>query len=201
METTLRNKWFLLMINGIIALIAGFVFVLVPGDILQTIGFVAGIVILLSGLFLVFGAFSHAKENRNMLFWLIEGLINLTLGIVLMINPEWLAQFIMIIIGLWAMILGLYQLYIGIAQSKNIARNKVLIINGVITTIIGVLILAKPELVAQLTLQILGIVSILLGLIMLYFSYLIKKYEKQIISATEKIKEEGLETENAEIVE
>ena len=202
METTLKNKWFLLMTNAIIALIAGVIFLLVPGETLQTIGFAAGIIILLSGLFLVFGAFSYAKQNKNMFFWLIEGLINLTLGIVLIINPIWLAQFIMIIIGLWALILGVYQLYIGVAQAKNLSNNKLLIINGILTAIIGLIILTKPEMVASFVLQIMGVISIVLGAIMMYFAFMIKRFEKEVIKEMQQQMDAKIRgTEDAEIVE
>jgi len=202
METTLKNKWLLLMTNAIIALIAGVIFLLVPGETLQTIGFAAGIIILLSGLFLVFGAFSYAKQNKNMFFWLIEGLINLTLGIVLIINPIWLAQFIMIIIGLWALIAGVYQLYIGVAQAKNLSNNKLLIINGILTAIIGLIILTKPEMVASFVLQIMGVISIVLGTIMMYFAFMIKRFEKEVIKEMQQQMDAKIRgTEDAEIVE
>lgn len=192
------------MTNAIIALIAGVIFLLVPGETLQTIGFAAGVIILLSGLFLVFGAFSYAKENKNMFFWLLEGLINLTLGIVLIIEPNWLAQFIMIIIGLWAFILGIYQLYIGVVQSKNISNSKVLILNGLATTIIGVVILFKPDMMASFVIQIMGVISIVLGGIMMYFAFMIKHYEKEIIKEAQKQAEiniKNIEAEDAEVIE
>ena len=192
------------MTNGIIALIVGVIFLLVPSETLATIGFAAGIIVLLSGLFLVFGAFSYAKENKNMFFWLSEGLVNLALGIILIINPEWLLEFIMIIIGLWALILGIYQLYIGIAEKKVVLNPKVLIINGLATSIIGAIILFKPEMVASFVIQILGVISIILGGIMMYFAFMIKRYEKEIIIEAKKQAETSIksnEAEEAEIVE
>jgi len=192
------------MTYGIIALIVGVIFLLVPSETLATIGFAAGIIVLLSGLFLVFGAFSYAKENKNMFFWLSEGLVNLALGIILIINPEWLLEFIMIIIGLWALILGIYQLYIGIAEKKVVLNPKVLIINGLATSIIGAIILFKPEMVASFVIQILGVISIILGGIMMYFAFMIKRYEKEIIIEAKKQAETSIksnEAEEAEIVE
>ncbi len=202
MDSTLKNKWFLLMANAIVALIAGVIFLLVPGETLATIGFAAGIIILLSGLFLVFGAFSYAKKNKNMFFWLVEGLINLTLGIILIINPILLVQFIMIIIGLWALILGIYQLYIGIVEKQFVKNSKVLIINGLATSVIGVIVLFKPDMVASFVIQILGVISVILGAIMMYFAFMIKRYEKEIIKEAEKqAQEKNKEIEEAEIVE
>jgi len=202
MDSTLKNKWFLLMTNAIVALIAGVIFLLVPGETLATIGFAAGIIILLSGLFLVFGAFSYAKENKNMFFWLVEGLINLTLGIILIINPEWLVEFIMIIIGLWALILGIYQLYIGVVEKKLVKNTKVLIINGLATSIIGAVILFKPDMVASFVIQILGVISVILGGIMMYFAFMIKRFEKEIIKEIEKqAQEKSSAIEDADIVD
>jgi len=201
METTLKNKWFLLMTNSIIALIAGIIFLLVPGETLATIGFATGIIILLSGLFLVFGAFSYAKKNKNMFFWLLEGLINLTLGIILIINPIWLAQFIMIIIGLWALVLGIYQLYVGVAEKHSVRNSRLLVINGLATSVIGLIILLKPDMVASFVIQILGVISIILGGIMMYFAFMIKRFEKEIIKEAQRQAEIKIEAEDAEVVE
>ena len=175
---TLKNKWILLLANAIIAIIIGVVFLFVPEQTLKTIGFVAGIIIMLSGLFLVFGAFSYAKEGQNMFFWLVEGIINLSLGIILIINPEWLAEFLLIVIGLWALILGVYQLFTGFVNSKSIKNNNLLKINGVAAVIIGLILLFKPDVVANIIVQILGVVSILIGAIMMYFAFVIRKETK-----------------------
>jgi len=177
---SLKNKWSLLMTNAVIAIIAGIIFVFVPQESIATLGFAAGIIILISGLFLVFGAFSHAQQGKNMFFWLLEGLINLSVGIVLIINPEWLIQFILILIGLWSIILGVFQLYTGFVNSKNINNNGLLKLNGLAFTVIGLLLLFKPEMVAGIVVQILGIISILIGGVMMYFAFLIKRIKNEV---------------------
>lgn len=195
----LKNRWFLLMANATIAIIVGIVFLFVPEQTLKTIGFAAGIVILLSGLFLVFGAFSYAKKGQNMFFWLVEGIINLSLGIILIVNPEWLVEFLLILIGLWALILGVYQLYTGFANSKQIRNNSLLKINGLAALVIGLILLFKPDMVASFVVQLLGVISIIIGGIMMYFAFLIKsaaKVQEAVViedteeDQTEEVKEE-----------
>lgn len=175
----LKNKWFLLMANATIAIIVGLIFLFVPEQTLATIGFAAGIIVLLSGLFLVFGAFSYAKKGQNMVFWLVEGLINLSLGIILIINPAWLIEFLLILIGLWALILGIYQLYTGFVHSKEISNATLLKINGLAAAVIGLILLFKPDMVASFIIQLLGVLSVLIGSIMMYFAFLLKKVAKQ----------------------
>lgn len=174
----LKNRWFLLMANAAIAILVGVIFLFVPEQTLATIGFAAGIIILLSGLFLVFGAFSYAKKGQNMFFWLVEGLINLALGIILIVNPIWLVEFILILIGLWALVLGIFQLYTGFANSKEIKNDALLKINGVAALVIGLILLFKPDMVASFVVQLLGVISILIGGIMMYFAFLLKKATK-----------------------
>lgn len=176
----LKNKWFLLMANAAIAIIAGIVFLFVPEQTLTTIGFAAGIIILLSGLFLVFGAFSYAKQGKNMFFWLVEGLINLSLGVILIVNPSWLLEFLLILIGLWALILGLFQLYTGFVNSKQIKNTTLLKINGLAALVIGLVLLFKPDMVASFIIQLLGVISILIGGVMMYFAFMMKKVAKQM---------------------
>ncbi|NPD86812.1 hypothetical protein HNS38_18765 [Lentimicrobium sp. L6] len=176
----LKNKWFLLMANAAIAIIAGIVFLFVPEQTLATIGFAAGIIILLSGLFLVFGAFSYAKQGKNMFFWLVEGLINLSLGVILIVNPSWLLEFLLILIGLWALILGIFQLYTGFAHSKQIKNATLLKINGFAALVIGLILLFKQDMVASFIIQLLGVISILIGGVMMYFAFMMKKVAKQM---------------------
>ncbi len=198
----LKNKWFLLMANAAIAIIAGIVFLFVPEQTLATIGFAAGIIILLSGLFLVFGAFSYAKQGKNMFFWLVEGLINLSLGVILIVNPSWLLEFLLILIGLWALILGLFQLYTGFVNAKQIKNSTLLKINGLAALVIGLVLLFKPDMVASFIIQLLGVISILIGGVMMYFAFMMKKaanlvnppvVEAEIIDEAKESKEEKAE--------
>jgi len=189
----LKNKWFLLMANATIAIIIGLIFLFVPEETLATIGFAAGIIVLLSGLFLVFGAFSYAKKGQNMIFWLVEGLINLSLGIILIINPAWLIQFLLILIGLWALILGVYQLFTGFMHSKEIKNATLLKINGLAAAVIGLILLLKPEMVASFIIQLLGVISILIGAIMMYFAFMMKKAAKDMKTAVQEAESELIE--------
>jgi uncharacterized membrane protein HdeD (DUF308 family) len=181
----LKNKWFLLMANAVIAILAGIIFLFVPDQTLKTIGFAAGIIILLSGLFLVFGAFSYAKEGKNMFFWLLEGLVNLSLGIILIVEPIWLVQFILLILGLWALVMGIFQLYTGFSSSKNISNSGVMKLNGIISAVIGLILIFKPDMVAGFIVQLFGVLSLLIGGIMMYFAFLIKKVEKRMTTTVD----------------
>lgn len=177
----LKNKWFLLMANAVIAIIAGVIFLFVPQSALSTIGFAAGIVILISGLFLVFGAFSYAKEGKNMFFWLVEGLVNLSLGIILIVEPTWLVKFILIIIGVWAAIMGVFQLYTGFVNSSTMDKKNLMKFNGLVALVIGAILIFRPEMVVGWIIQLLGIISILIGSIMMYFAFFIKKLQRKTV--------------------
>jgi len=173
------------MANAVIAILAGIIFLFVPDQTLKTIGFVAGIIILLSGLFLVFGAFSYAKEGKNMFFWLLDGLVNLSLGIILIVEPIWLVQFILLILGLWALVMGIFQLYTGFSSSKNISNSGVMKLNGIISAVIGLILIFKPDMVAGFIVQLFGVLSLLIGGIMMYFAFLIKKVEKRMTTTVD----------------
>ncbi|NOR86855.1 MAG: hypothetical protein GQ527_04540 [Bacteroidales bacterium] len=201
MMEALKNKWFLLMANALIAIIAGIVFLFVPEKTLATIGFAAGIIILLSGLFLIFGAFSHAKEGKNMFFWLIEGLVNLSLGIILIVNPIWLIEFVLLILGLWAVVLGIFQLYTGFVNSTDIKNNGVMKLNGIVALVIGVVLIFKPEMVSGFIIQLLGVISILIGAVMMYFAFLIKKVAQVAQQQAENNTVEAEIVEDAQVVE
>jgi len=145
-----------------------------------------------------YGAFSYAKKGQNMFFWLIEGIINLSLGIILIINPEWLAKFLLLLIGLWALILGIYQLYAGFINSKSIKNNVLLKINGLAAIVIGLVLLFRPDMVANFIIQLLGVISVLIGSIMMYFAFVLKKATK--VQEAEIVDEPSKEVKDSEEV-
>jgi uncharacterized membrane protein HdeD (DUF308 family) len=91
------------------------------------------------------------------------------------------------------LVLGIYQLYSGFVNSSKIKNSALLKINGVAAAVIGLILLFKPGMVASFVVQLLGVISILIGGIMMYFAILIKNASKveEAVIVKETTKEES----------
>ena len=173
----LSKKWILILTNAILIIGFGLILILVPTATLNSLVFVIGIVIAFVGLVLIFGAFNYAKENKNMIFWLFQGLFNLVLGGVVMFFPEASIKFLMILAGLWTIVLGVYQFSVSLGNSE-LKGNFLHKTNGVVAILIGFILIFFPELILGIMVQVFGFLLLLIGGGMLYLTILLKGFSK-----------------------
>jgi len=174
----LSEKWVLILINAIFVIGFGLILLIVPIETIKSLIFVVGAFIAFAGLILIFGAFNYAKENKSMLFWMFQGLFNLVVGAVVMFYPEASIKFLLILAGLWAIVLGVYQFSVSVIPNLEIKGKNWHKINGIVAIIIGLLLMFAPELIMGLMLQIFGFLLLAIGGGMLYFAILLKRLGK-----------------------
>jgi len=170
----LSKKWVLILINALLIIGFGLVFLFVPIQTIKSLVFVLGAIIAFIGLVLIFGAFNYAKENKNMIFWMVQGLFNLVIGGVVIFYPEASVKFLLILAGLWAIVLGVYQLSVSFT-SLDIKGKSWHKINGLVAIIIGLLLIFFSEMILGLLIQLLAVLVLAIGAGILYFALSLKK--------------------------
>lgn len=171
----LSKKWILILINAILVITFGAILLLVPIGILKSLVFIVGAVIAFIGLILIFGAFNYAKENKSMIFWLFQGLFNMLIGGIVMFFPEASIKFLLILAGLWAIVLGVYQFSVSLISQLEIKGKIWHKANGFLAIIIGLTLIFAPEIFIGLTLLVFGFLLILIGGGMIYLALLLKR--------------------------
>lgn len=166
------------MINAILVIGFGIVLLLIPIEILTRFVFIIGIAIAFVGLLLVFGAFNYAKDNKNMILWMFQGIFNLVMGGIIMFFPVESIKFLLILAGLWAIVLGVYQFSVSFISSIEIKGKTWHKINGFAAIIVGILLIFAPELFMEFMLQVFGFILLVIGGGLFYFSFLLKRLGK-----------------------
>ena len=153
-----------LIIKALIAIGLGMAFLLNPQGMVETFSYVIGAALLLYGGMEVYKGFRMKKHVDFGNLIIDDGVLNLIVGLVLLFWPNLAPNLIMIILALWIMIGGLIQLYIANKyKNQSGGRN----VRGVITLIIGLLILFNPSSSVQLVSMMIGALSLLYGIYML----------------------------------
>lgn len=175
MKDNLQKNWWVLAVNGLLAIIFGGLAVFASEELMKTISTFIGLLILVGGLLLLLGAYDLRRKEHDYALMLTEGVIATIAGILIMIFPLQTINIFITFIGIWALFMGILQIYLAIIMRKVLANIYVLIIGGLILCGIGIVLLINPEIVAGFVMTVLGIVLIVLGMLLVYYAFVIKR--------------------------
>lgn len=172
------KNWWLLTINGVIAVIFGFFAVFLPQGTIITIAKYFGLVILIGGIILLVGAVNNMNKKLPYGILLFESIVSLIMGIIILVYTRETLSLFVILVGIWAVILGILQLTM-LTSSKNMGTNKtIILINGLLTLLFGILLFFNPFTAAAAFTFIVGIIALIFGILLIYLSFMFRNYEE-----------------------
>lgn len=167
-----QKKWWLLLLRGILAVAFGLIAIFSPGIVLATLLLYFGFLAVFSGLFLIIEGIAIKGEDRGLR--VLEGIVSLVFGLLFIFMPGFVLSFVMYFIAFWAIIGGLMQIIYAVKLRKVIPNEWLAILNGVITLIFGILVLANILAGAQALVMVFGAYAILSGILMIGLSFKVK---------------------------
>jgi len=144
MQKWLFKNWWVLTINGIIIILFGVVAFQVATEIIKKWVWGFGILILLSGVILIIISVNNLKKKRNWWLWLIEGIFNLAVGVIIIFNKDITIDLFLIFFGIWILILGVILGFIGYSFKMGKTRSKLLFFNALLCVALGVILFYNP---------------------------------------------------------
>ena len=172
-SNTYSINWWVLAFNGIIALLFGLMAVFAPLDTLKIIVMYFGIIMLIIGIAMLFGVYSSMKNKLNYGTDLVSALITVALGVVLAFFTEKSLEIFVIVVGIWAIMLGVGQLLImSTVQSKG--DKQFLLFSSLFTIAFGVLLFFNPFASASIFVVLIGIMAAIIGIVLISFAFKLK---------------------------
>lgn len=147
-----------------------------------------GIVILIIGALLLIYAIRQIKLEKSAGMLLTESILTLVIGLIMLLFPSFSLKFFLIMIGVWAIIIGVVQLAILINLKGDMKNKNILLFNGLLTIVLGVLLFIDPITTTGFLLKIIGAFAVLFGILMIYFGFVLKTIRKVVQEA---LKEEN----------
>jgi uncharacterized membrane protein HdeD (DUF308 family) len=169
-----KNRWFL-AINGIIAILFGLLLLLYSREIILGIVFYLGLAIALGGLLFLIIAINNLKKDKSVGMLILQSIFSLVIGLGIMFFDKESLQLFFLLLGIWAIISGIFQLVILVNIKRNLTNKNIILFNGLITIALGVVMILEKGAVAVFVFKVIGVVAILLGLVMVYLSIIIRK--------------------------
>ena len=159
--------WWLVLLQGILALILGIALLVWPGVTLLLLVTFIGVYWLGTGILTIISAFTdHSRRGWK----LISGILSILAGLVVLFYPFYsailLPALLIIFIGLWGLVIGfimLFQAFRGAGWGVGVL--------GLLSIIIGLLVLANPLVSAALLILLIAVLAIIGGIAAIFMAF------------------------------
>ena len=143
MLEAITNRWWILLVRGIAAILFAVAAILWPQISLAALVLLFGIYALIDGIFALAGALSPFAGTR---WWalLIEGLLGLVVAFYVFTQPALSGVAFVYAVGLWSMFTGILEIVAGIQLRDVIDNEWLYILAGIVSIAFGVLVVRNP---------------------------------------------------------
>ncbi len=174
METKAYKNWWILLANGLIAILFGLLLLAFTKETITTIVIWFGALVLASGILLVALAVRNIRKDKGSLWIILEAVITIAIGLIILVQPDESLKLFLTLIGIWALIIGIVQLVILVSLRQAVRHKNILLGNALVTIGLGLALFFIPNLFAGIVVILIGLLSLALGILMVYFSFVLR---------------------------
>ena len=171
--------WWMLMVAGLLGVVAGVIVLVEPDISLATLAVVAGIFLLLDGIFEIAAAiFGGESENRGLMG--ILGVVTAIAGVLLVRHPIGGVTAIALLLGLWLLTLGVLRAMRAFDATEHRGWHALL---AAIEIIAGIAIVSSPDIGVATLAVLTGISFIIRGIGMCTLAWLLHGAKRELDAA------------------
>jgi uncharacterized membrane protein HdeD (DUF308 family) len=169
--------WWLLVLVGVLGVVAGAIILAKPGSSLPTLAVIAGIFLLVDGIFELAAAFLRSTRNRGLVA--LMGVLTAVIGVLLIRHPISGVAAVALLIGIWLIAVGVIRIVTAFDELEHRGWHA---LAGAVELIAGIVIVANPD-IGFATLAILvGIGFILNGVALMVLGFGLRRVGRDAAS-------------------
>lgn len=176
-------RWSALLIRGLIAIGVGILFWARPGHTLAILVLLFGIWAFVDGIVTCYLAFQDRPE-KSWGWMLLDGLLGIAVGLFAFFRPAATAVGLLILVGIWAIFRGIFEIAVAISLRKELKGEWRLLVAGILSVLFGITVLARPGAGLLAVLWLLGFYAVLYGVMMVMLAFKARSLGNRL-SATE----------------
>jgi uncharacterized membrane protein HdeD (DUF308 family) len=169
--TALSKNWWVVLLRGIVFIIFGVLAFAWPGLTLVTLVLFYGAFALIDGVLSLFSAFKGGQKATPTWWLIVVGLIGIAAGAATFLWPGLSALVLLLFIGAWAFVRGIFEIIGAIQLRKEIDNEWMLILSGSVSVIFGLIMLIMPGAGALALVWVIAAYSIVIGVLLIGLSF------------------------------
>jgi uncharacterized membrane protein HdeD (DUF308 family) len=151
------------LLKAILFIAFGVLILLNPGEALVLIAIYFGILAIISAIINFYSGWMFYRRNKYTGPGILEGIISLSIGILILTYPEHSVSLFMVLFGIWALVMGIIQIAAYRKFQELNIRSGSLLVAGVLSVVVALLLLIRPFTSAGIIAIIIAIYSIIYG--------------------------------------
>ena len=163
----MAENWRLHVLRGLVAIVFGVMALVWPALTLEVLIVLFGIYVILEGVLALIIAARRRGRGYGWLF-VLEGVLGIAVGLCAFIWPALTAVVLLIFIAVWAILTGIIELAAAIQLRRAIQGEWVLGLAGVLSILVGLLLLVNPGAGVLAVVWLLGLYAIVFGSLLAY---------------------------------
>ena len=189
MKTLLSKAWQTLLFRGIFALLFGILAFAWPGLTLVSLIYLFAFYAIADGASTLAGALQHRKAEKNWALLFFMGLVSLIAGIVTLFVPGLTAIYLLIFIGIRAIMDGVLTIIAAIRLRKEITNEGWLALSGTISIVFGIWVIARPGAGAMAFITLIALFAVILGIFLIALAMKARRWGHHIGHRAEEIRQ------------
>lgn len=170
-----KRYWWVVLMRGIFAILFALCCFFWTGLTLEILVLLFAILAIADGFFNVMSSVDAAKKDENWGVLLLEGLLGIIIGALIIGWPAITLTILVYLVGAWAIVTGIIEIWASFATDLVQTAKYLLMVIGIISLILGIVVLAYPLATLAVVIWILGIYALIAGIALIAFSVQVKR--------------------------
>ncbi|MBD3307892.1 HdeD family acid-resistance protein [candidate division KSB3 bacterium] len=167
----ISHYWWIYALRGVLAILFGLAAFFWPGITLTILVLLFGAYVLLEGIFLLIAAFGSRMMSRHSWIALVEGILCIVFSVLAFFWPGITAIALLFLIAFWALLSGIVEILAAIQLRKAMEGEWVLAVTGILSVLVGLVLLVRPGAGALAVIWVIGFYAILFGILLLFLAF------------------------------
>lgn len=166
MSAVLARNWWLVALRGLLAILFGIIAFVAPGAFVLSLVLFFAAYMLVDGLFGIVAAVRAAQRNERWGFLLLEGLLDLVVGVAAFLVPTAAVWAFVLLVAAWALVTGGLMIAAAFRLHLHYGRGW-LGLGGAVSVLFGIALLINPGMSALVLTGWLGAYAVAFGVMLL----------------------------------
>jgi uncharacterized membrane protein HdeD (DUF308 family) len=170
-----KKIWIFAIIRGVLGILFGLIALFAPIATALVLAIVIGVYAIVDGIFDIIEAIRH-RGSSSMVFRIVLGAISILFGIVVLVWPGMSLGILVILVGIWAVVIGILQIVSSVGHRAIPNSGWVWgIIGGALAILFGLLVIIWPGTGLVSIIWIIGIWAIVWGIVFIVLGAQLRK--------------------------
>lgn len=174
----LARWWWTFILRGIVAIAFGVFAFLAPSWGLEVLVYVFGFWAIVDGVGGLIAGWRSRAKDRTWWIEILEGVAGIVAGLIALVAPAFAAEVLLIIIAAWAIVTGVFEIYLAIKLREKIEGELWMGLAGLASILFGVILLLFPNTGALSVVWLIGAFAIAYGAFLVLLGWRLRSVDQ-----------------------